>query len=93
VENMKPVINIRRCLWSVKRKRHITHATSTGDTGDSVHKVRHSTEVPGLSYVESSYKRRPFMPSLNSLYVSGLTPTEVSLGAALVLARRRRRKH
>jgi len=91
IQNMSPVINIRRCLWSVKRSRVATSAFTLGLTQPPTPPLVHSEQTPGLTYTESAYKRGLFMPSLSSLTASGLTSSEVSLGAALVLAKRRRR--
>ena len=90
---MDPKINILRCLWSIKRKRRILLS------GSMTNSVRFSfpDRTPPASLVlptieETAYRRSPFNVSGSLLEASGLTPTEFSLGAALVISRRRRPK-
>jgi hypothetical protein len=92
VGNMDPKINILQCLWSYKRSRRIL-VTGT------VYSAENLGEPPSLTshfvrpvVVESAYRRQVFSPSGSSIESSGLTPTEFSLGAALVLSQRRRPK-
>jgi hypothetical protein len=91
VSNMEPQINIRRALWSIRRTRNVYFE----QTCLPVYPLQPypidpiARTLPVVS--ESSYKRRAFMPSTNSLSASGLSPTEISLGAALVLTRGRHR--
>lgn len=92
VRNMEPKINIRRYLWSIKRSRRIYI------TRDANH---YSNSYPGHSgYPQSSpipvvtevaYRRQTGLPKPSSLQASGLSNDEITLGAALVLARRGRR--
>lgn len=94
VENMKPVINIRRYLWSVKRTRETRlfkiADTATGAYGfPALPSVRTEVLMPVVR--EESFRRFVGFPSISSITSSGLTLTEFSLGAALVIARRRRR--
>lgn len=89
--NMDPKINILRCLWSIHRERRITVAgsmTSQTHYASSVKTPPASLVLPVV--VEEAYRRTPFMPSSSSIVSSGLTLTEFSLGAALVVSRRRR---
>lgn len=86
VENMRPKINICRCLWSVERKRTIT--IEKGISSCSVPRPFSRNLLPAT--YETAYRRQVFMPSSSSIELSGLSPTELSLGAALVVARRRR---
>jgi len=87
MKNLEPQINIHQGLWSVKRKRITTLRVRTRNRG-----------IPGAAggtnlvskVFEDSYRRDLFMPSSNSLEVSGLNSSEFSLGAALIHARRRR---
>lgn len=87
-QNMEPMINIRRYLWSVKRSRKIL----VGHKSDPLA----STGLPAgpLVYMpmvhETAYRRQVGIPSASSIESSGLTMKEVSLGAALVVVRRRR---
>jgi len=88
--NMKPVINIHRYLWSIKRARSIeltVHQYSNpwnalvGSIG--------SCPMPVI--FETAYRRQVEMPSSSSIQSSGLNLNEFSLGAALILSRKRRR--
>jgi hypothetical protein len=87
-ENMRPLINIRRFLWSVGRKRRIYVQKGTVDATPA-QPILSMNQMPVV--VQSAYRRSVGLPSLSSITSSGLTPKEVSLGAALVIARRRRR--
>lgn len=85
-ENMRPQINIRRFLWSIKRSRKIV--VSKG--------VRSIVPLDGIIQnqmpvvYQTAYRREVKLPSSSSITSSGLSPEEFSLGAALVIARRRR---
>jgi len=93
---MDPQINILQYLWSVKRqrKRHIrSHLTSNvyySGTGRTDQYPPVSIMQPVVT--ETSYRRQVGLPGSSSIQSSGLSSTEFSLGAALVLARRRRPK-
>lgn len=87
---LNPVIRIHRYLDSVKRMRtinvskHVQCLDSWWDppTGDF-------SEVPAPAVHETSYKRYTGLPSYASFRSSGLSSTELSLGAALGLSRRK----
>jgi hypothetical protein len=88
LENMKPQINILEFLWSVKRQRRIMVTkwlTPNGTIGAVESNSR--TRLPVV--YESAYRRSVGYPSVSSIESSGLSLTEFSLGAALVLSRRR----
>jgi hypothetical protein len=89
VQNMEPKINIRRYLWSIKRERYVFTRKHFLTTLGSGAPVQHSTGVLPLT-IETSYRRHVGMPSTSLIQSSGLSLREVSLGAALVLSRRRR---
>lgn len=75
--NMEPVINIRRALWSIKRRRTISCSVDVfGYQG-----------LPSSVVTEAAYRRQPFLPTRSSVELSGLSSKEFSLGAALVLTR------
>jgi hypothetical protein len=78
---MEPVVNIRRCLWSIKRSRSIECSF------DALYGLAAN---PASTVTETAYRRQLCWPTPASLRVSGLNPTEISLGAALVLSRRPR---
>jgi hypothetical protein len=78
---LEPVVNIRRCLWSVKRSRSIECSFDL---------LNGPAANPASTCTETAYRRSLCMPTPASLRASGLTLTEVSLGAALVFSRRPR---
>jgi len=86
VANMEPQINIHRYLWSVLRKRRIVVTTATRNAYDDSFEYR--TTLPVVT--QTAYRRQVGSIGASSIESSGLTMKEVSLGAALVIARRRR---
>jgi hypothetical protein len=90
MRNLEPVINIRRCLWSVLRERdiHVDKVVRLNFTEDH-DAQRTKTQLPIVK--ETAYRRTVFMPDSSSIALSGLSSTEFTLGAALVLSRRRGR--
>lgn len=90
--NMEPKINILQYLWSVRRARSIY---LKGKVAAQIY-YSSSTKFYPPGYIvrpairEEAYRRFVGMPSTSSLQMSGLSPTELSLGAALVITRRRR---
>lgn len=89
--NMEPLINIRRYLWSVKRSRQILVSTKVANS-NPWNQIAHLRWTVPTTY-QSSYRRCVTMPSLSSLEMSGVSPKEVTLGAALVLPRRYRPRY
>jgi hypothetical protein len=89
--NMGPKINIRRCLWSVKRLRTIEVSRYIPKLTQGViqYPATH-TKLPVVR--QSSYRRETWLPGVNSIESSGLNLNEFSLAAALVLARRPKRR-
>jgi len=82
--NMEPVIAINRYMWSWKYFRRIRIRVS--DTLTSGSKKINNTYLPDL--YEEAYRRDVELPSFtNSLYGSGLSASELSLGAALAITR------
>jgi hypothetical protein len=90
VSNMNPVVNILQFLWSVSRRRTIV-ISMKGLPSNPAHS--YSQEQPVQSTVEVAYRRQVGMPTGSSIESSGLSPREFSLGAALVLSRKRRRSN
>jgi len=84
VREMEPAVNIRRCLWSIKRSRSIECSFDL---------LNGPAANPASTVTETAYKRVLCMPSPASLIASGLSSTEVSLGAALVFSRRPRHRN
>lgn len=86
VSNMEPQINIHRYLWSVLRRRRIVVTTAVRNAYDDSFEYR--TTLPMVT--QTAYRRQVKSLAASSIESSGLTMKEVSLGAALVIARRRR---
>jgi hypothetical protein len=89
-QNMAPQTNILRYLWSIKRRRTIL----TTKKGLSLH-VSYppfGLHVPQPAVIETAYRRHVTMPSVSSIESSGVSFHELTLGAALVTARRRRHR-
>lgn len=84
VREMEPAVNIRRCLWSIKRSRSIECSFDL---------LYGPAANPASTVTEDAYKRVLCWPSPASLIASGLSSTEVSLGAALVFSRRPRHRN
>jgi hypothetical protein len=88
VRNMEPVINIRRCLWSVTRERRIVVSKKVSSLDAPTDPAFSSyTQLPVIR--ETSYRRDVFLPGSSSIELSGLSSKEFSLGAALVIAQKR----
>lgn len=74
--NIDPVVSIGQFCYSYHVSRSIATGAGLGGT------------VPCVAYSEEAYQRYVGTPSLySSLVTSGLSPTEISLGAALALTR------
>lgn len=85
VINMEPVINITRYMWSWSAQRKVK-VYFEEVPGQTQRPLCPRTYLPTL--VETIYRRDVDMPAYsNSLYASGLSGTELSLGAALVTTR------
>lgn len=87
VANMEPQTNVLGALWSVTTHRTIDFTKRfiaiNGMGSDA------TASLPRIT--ETGYTRRTFMPTRSSLSGSGLSPRELTLGAALVFARRRQK--
>jgi hypothetical protein len=86
-ENMKPLINIRRYLWSVKRARRISVSKGTKVANGPILSLGYMPSVQ-----QTAYRRSVGLASLSSITSSGLSLNELSLGAALVITNSRRRR-
>jgi len=93
IAQMEPKINVRRYLWSVKRERRIlvTRKLSWPVGFSPVPNIT-SVEVPLPMITETAYRRQVESLTSSSIILSGLSSKEFSLGAALVVSQRRRRK-
>lgn len=88
IENMKPKINILRSLWSIKRER--TTTVTRGISGHIAYPfVADLSQRPCAQVHETAYRRQVGTVSEAQIQLSGLSSNEVSLGAALILSRRR----
>jgi hypothetical protein len=94
VHNLEPRVNIRRYCWSVTRERRTDTWREHRPLypGHPLYAVPVETAPCPLT-LERSYRREIGLPSTSSMTSSGLNPTEVSLGAALVISRRRRNRN
>jgi len=93
--HMDPKTNIMQYLWSVKRSRTIycrsKITASKYYSGSGLTGFLTPSSITHPVAVETAYKRVAGLPSASWLTTSGLSSTEFSLGAALVISRRRRR--
>jgi hypothetical protein len=92
VSNMEPKINIRRYLWSIKRKRTVVTTRYTIPIESWWHpplKLSHHRTVPASVVEETAYRRQVGLPGSSLIESSGVSLKEFTLGAALVLSRRR----
>lgn len=88
---MDPVVFIHQYLWSITRERRITGRVRYPVFGSY---VSNGQEYGLPVCVETAYRRETSMPEKSSfINTSGLSPVELRLGAALVVARRARRKY
>lgn len=87
--NMEPVINIRRSLWSISRKRILTGRLNL--SGHPRASYPHATEHPVSVVHESAYRRQVWQLTRSSVELGGLNPKEFSLGVALLASRRWKR--
>lgn len=86
VAHMEPKVNVLGALWSCQAERHVTWSKTMYHGG-----MPGGLGTPLPSKKEVSYVRRTFMPSRSSLTGSGLSSSELTLGAALVFATRGRK--
>jgi len=85
VLNLEPVVNISRYLWSYSYSREIRRNIigeniRTGGFGPQ--------KLP--SVYQSAYRRTVGLPDKSQIYLSGLSPKEISLGVTLAITRKRR---
>lgn len=92
VSNLAPKINIIQYCWSVKYRRRIecegVVKTLRNYPGDGIMYYPFQRIKLQPTY-EIAYRRSVGMPRASSFEMSGLSPTELSLGAALVVSRRK----
>lgn len=85
----RPVINIHRALWSIKRSRRVT---CSRDVAYNSLGLPQQISLPVSASKETSFRRTLWMPTDSSVILSGLNSNEFSLGAALVFSRRKHHK-
>jgi hypothetical protein len=86
--NLEPKVNILHYCWSVKRDRTVfvdKTITSSNNTQPEFGDVQ---VVPCRTVRETAYRRQSGYPTPSLLQTSGLSATEVSLGAALLITRK-----
>jgi hypothetical protein len=91
VKNLEPKVNILQYCWSIKKVRRIA-VTGLVQTYNNLftYSKYPPQYVPLPTIRETSYRRGTDLPSVNSFTTSGLSSTELSLGAALLVTRRRK---
>lgn len=87
--NMEPTLNVRRYLWSIKRERIVSVRKLITNIGSS-YVPSSSSPVLMPTVFETSYRRVVGIPASISPIASGLNIRELSLGAALWIAKRKR---
>jgi hypothetical protein len=90
IGNMEPQINIMQYSWTIKRRRKIVvsaYAETIPSYPSSPNNGTAYFTYPAVT--EVAYRRQVGLPSASSFLTSGLSLTEFSLGAALVISRRR----
>jgi hypothetical protein len=90
VKNMEPTINILQYLWSIKRRRKVKvdMVVDTANINQPFHYVKGS-RVSFPVVTETAFRRQVGLPGVSSITTSGLSPKELSLGAALAICQRR----
>jgi len=86
--NLEPKVNILHYCWSIKRERTIFVDKTITDTDNTQPEFGNVQVVPCRSVSETAYRRQVGWPSSSLLSTSGLSATEVSLGAALLITRK-----
>jgi hypothetical protein len=95
IGNMDPKINIMQYLWSVRRTRRIYVSSKVTSRvyypGTGISDMHPPTSITHPVVTETAYRRQAGLPTASSFLTSGLNSTEFTLGAALVISRRKRR--
>jgi hypothetical protein len=84
--NLDPLVIIRGYMWSLRRRRVVYTQRNAVSILPSSNALNTSIAMPAVN--ESSYRRHLEDWSSNSLTASGLSLTEISLGAALLVPRK-----
>lgn len=83
----RPLISIRRCLWSIKRHRLISTSKTVGINTIG---LKYYQGVPTSVVTETAYRRERWQPTTNSIESGGLSLKEFSLAASLAIANAKR---
>jgi hypothetical protein len=86
IHNLEPKINIRHYCWSIKRRRVFYSNLVVGANTIGLPYWAEGVSMPTV--VETAYRRKVTWPSYSWIQTSGLSPTEVALGAALAFVRK-----
>jgi len=95
IGHMDPKINIMQYCWSTKRTRRIivdSRVTAAKYYPGTGLPDVYTTNITHPVVFETAYKRSSGLPTADSIRSSGLSSTEFTLGAALVITRRRHRQ-
>jgi hypothetical protein len=84
IHNLEPKINMKHYCWSIKRRRAITSSLATGV--NIAYAKEGVVSMPTAN--ETAYRRVVTWPSYSWIQTSGLSPSEVTLGAALAFVRK-----
>lgn len=91
VLNMEPIVNVHRYLWSWTQHRRTAikiRSTASQGSGNQFNPSIIDTYLPTM--YETAYRRDVQLPdSSSSLFGSGLSATELSLGVALAITQER----
>jgi hypothetical protein len=86
IHNIEPKINIRNYCWSIKRRRVFYSNLIVGKNPIGLPYWPSGISMPTVT--ETAYRRVVTWPSYSWIQTSGLSPTEVTLGAALAFVRK-----
>ncbi len=86
--NLEPKVNILHYCWSIKRDRSVFVDKTLVDNDNTQPEFGDIQVVPCRTVRETAYRRQTGWPTPSLLSTSGLSATEVSLGAALLITRK-----
>jgi hypothetical protein len=90
--NLEPKVNILHYCWSIKRERMVFVDKTLANTDNTQPEFGDIQVIPCRTVSETAYRRQVGWPTPSLLQTSGLSATEVSLGAALLITRKWRPK-
>jgi len=83
--NLEPKVNILHYCWSIKRRRSVFVSKTITNTDSTQPEFGNVQTIPCRTIRETAYRRQAGLPAPSLLQTSGLSATEVSLGAALLI--------